>query len=259
MAQTTQKDAQLPSMTMLLRFQNLHLQMVASPSPTFSVERIPPFTCTTAVLVVEKGSASEEAADSAAPQQQSAPLGTQTAGHVQLRMRERSSPDATITIKSPLYQAWVGYRQPTNDKDGPSLSIVEKKASGGGKRKGCNFRPTSVYGGPSPEERAEVRQVCFVDLTSTTGENSSMLRCTKTKKLIAPLPLYCSFPTNSDAATETSDQAWPAKAAISGGGGITHAQHTRRRVVMLPLSAAGETYELVSISLKRARDIERGG
>ncbi|KPI83234.1 hypothetical protein ABL78_7737 [Leptomonas seymouri] len=249
--------------------EELHLDAPSAHQPLFTIEAIRPLACD-AVTVSTSNAVTMHRAEVLAAQQRT-PLGTRELGAVQIRTRTGSNPNSksnaagSTTYTVPLYQARVAYRRPNLYKERCSLCIV-------GDATRDSFSKRSPYYGNDSQQRsggrghtvfeakADVARVSFVDLASLTPVSRVMLRCPRTGELLSPTPLFCRYrsssaaPSSSDLSGPQGDEVEASRAAShSKLSASTHAQHHRRRVVMLPLSAVGETYELVSVIMKRAR------
>ncbi|KAL7695225.1 hypothetical protein NQL31_002341 [Lotmaria passim] len=257
-----------------LTCRDLHMEVPSASEPRFTIEAAQPFTCETATVSTSTAVSVHRGGEMTA--QQRVPLGARKVGTIHIRAannrrnsgRSDSASENGETYSVPLYQARVAYRRPNVYKERASLCIVDDGARHSWRHGSCHHWPNRQRSRPNAmtEEKADAMRVCFVDLVSLTFLSRVSLRCVRTGELLTPIPLFCRYDVSSTkaaAAASNSSGVSPKTGATeaaelpsSRSATHAHAQHHRRRVVLLPPSAAGETYELVAIITKRVRDGE---
>ncbi|KPA80578.1 hypothetical protein ABB37_04778 [Leptomonas pyrrhocoris] len=256
-----------------LHSRELQLDVPADLQPSFTVETSPPLTCETATVSTSRAVTAHGAKNLLS--QQRTPLGACIVGDVHIRVgADNSGRTTTMTATSegttyrvPLYQARVAYRRSNAFKEHPSLCVVSDNAHGSASSKHGRYHTrhenrresNDVSGDAAVGETADAVRMCFVDLISLTFMNRVLLRCSRTGELLPPTPLFCRYGASASRSVrrgqthkddvEATNAALPSNASVN-----AHAQHHRRRVVMLPLSAVGEMFDLVIVVTKRTRD-----
>ncbi|AIO00141.1 hypothetical protein LPMP_291930 [Leishmania panamensis] len=253
-----------------ISYQDVRLEVEMLHQPHFTVEATQPWSCEEASLSLTRAVTLHRPEEQA--RQRRIPLGAYKAGTVHIIAEGqpsgpaaydtsvasdgmRHSTDAAV-LSIPLYVAHASYRRPNLYKEHLSLCIVEgtqhpstlsrPQRRGGGRR--------HSHSGVLEGRAHKLTRVLFIDIAALTPDPRASLRCTSTGEISAPAALYFRWaPASSSSSTSasTKDSHRLQGRHPPGHGARDGSQQRHRRVVLLPPTAAGKTFELVSISVKR--------
>lgn len=225
--------------------------------PRFTVQKMRPWGCEGATVVLShtplhahfRGPTRQQEHQ----RQHRIPIGAQAVGSV--LVEDRTVPPAgsshtekeadgpkCVVLEVPLYTARVAHLIPNMFKAHRRLCVMEGgKVAGVGKfHHGGRRRHQPPHAASSDVVADAPVTIRFVDVGILSAEANSALRCTTTGEIFIATFLHYRTAPAAEEPRDGTDSA------------TTYSR--RRRVVVLPSSAAGETFELVCLSLKRSRD-----
>ncbi|KAG5490362.1 hypothetical protein JKF63_00482 [Porcisia hertigi] len=276
MSYTALTEAWPNSQPVQISLQDVRVEEEMLHRPHFTVKVTQPWICEEARVALTR-SVTLHAPEIQATQQRT-PIGAQKAGTISIVVERRgedapgvrdakednNSSTGSSAVKTsftvPLYAARASYQRPNLYKEHRSLCIVEgpqhphtiSRPSRFARARRNNHRV-------DPENKAEKSsRVLFVDIAALTPDARTALRCINTEEISFPTTLYfrCAPAPSSLSASESAKNPPKHHADHAPGYGARDGsqQQRRRRVVLLPLTAAGKTFELVCIGVKRERD-----